>query len=290
MKKQIIAAATLAAFAAPGFAQSAAPAAPEAAPLAEHTLTGNLGLFSSYRFRGIDQTFGKPALQGGFDYAHSSGFYAGNWNSNVSSGAGFPDGNIEMDFYGGYKASFGDFGLDVGGIMYYYPGSEAKVLGIKADSGAVTNKELYIGASWKFISLKYSYSLDDYFSLRGWDATGTSNGKSTKGTSYLDLSANYDLGDGWGINAHIGSLNLKNGYKGDYTDWKLGVSKDIGGWVLAASYIDTNAAGNCSGASSYQFYCFTNSNSESSTGSLTTGSHNKDAGRGIAVVSISRTF
>lgn len=290
MKKQIIAAATLAAFAAPGFAQSAAPAAPEAAPLAEHTLTGNLGLFSSYRFRGIDQTFGKPALQGGFDYAHSSGFYAGNWNSNVSSGAGFPDGNIEMDFYGGYKASFGDFGLDVGGIMYYYPGSEAKVLGIKADSGAVTNKELYIGASWKFISLKYSYSLDDYFSLRGWDATGTSTGKSTKGTSYLDLSANYDLGDGWGINAHIGSLNLKNGYKGDYTDWKLGVSKDIGGWVLAASYIDTNAAGNCSGASSYQFYCFTNSNSESSTGSLTTGSHNKDAGRGIAVVSISRTF
>ena len=290
MKKQIIAAATLAVFAAPGFAQSAAPAAPEAAPLAEHTLTGNLGLFSSYRFRGIDQTFGKPALQGGFDYAHSSGFYAGNWNSNVSSGAGFPDGNIEMDFYGGYKASFGDFGLDVGGIMYYYPGSEAKVLGIKADSGAVTNEELYIGASWKFISLKYSYSLDDYFSLRGWDATGTGTGKSTKGTSYLDLSANYDLGDGWGINAHIGSLNLKNGYKGDYTDWKLGVSKDIGGWVLAASYIDTNAAGNCSGASSYQFYCFTNSNSESSTGSLTTGSHNKDAGRGIAVVSISRTF
>ena len=290
MKKQIIAAATLAVFAAPGFAQSAAPAAPEAAPLAEHTLTGNLGLFSNYRFRGIDQTFGKPALQGGFDYAHSSGFYAGNWNSNVSSGAGFPDGNIEMDFYGGYKASFGDFGLDVGGIMYYYPGSEAKVLGVKADSGAVSNKELYIGASWKFISLKYSYSLDDYFSLRGWDATGTSTGKSTKGTSYLDLSANYDLGDGWGINAHIGSLNLKNGYKGDYTDWKLGVSKDIGGWVLAASYIDTNAAGNCSGASSYQFYCFTNSNSESSTGSLTTGSHNKDAGRGIAVVSISRTF
>ena len=290
MKKQIIAAATLAVFAAPGFAQSAAPAAPEAAPLAEHTLTGNLGLFSSYRFRGIDQTFGKPALQGGFDYAHSSGFYAGNWNSNVSSGAGFPDGNIEMDFYGGYKASFGDFGLDVGGIMYYYPGSEAKVLGVKADSGAVTNKELYIGASWKFISLKYSYSLDDYFSLRGWDATGTSTGKSTKGTSYLDLSANYDLGDGWGINAHIGSLNLKNGYKGDYTDWKLGVSKDIGGWVLAASYIDTNAAGQCSGASNYQFYCFTNSNSESSTGSLSTGSHNKDAGRGIAVVSISRTF
>ena len=85
MKKSLIALALVSAFAAPAFAE-------EAAPTPEHTLTGNVGLFSSYRFRGIDQTFGKPALQGGFDYTHSSGVYVGNWNSNVSSGAGFPDG------------------------------------------------------------------------------------------------------------------------------------------------------------------------------------------------------
>ena len=28
-----------------------------------------------------------------------------------------------MDFYGGYKATFGDFGLDIGTIYYYYPGT-----------------------------------------------------------------------------------------------------------------------------------------------------------------------
>ena len=272
----------------PAAAQNALPDTPPAT--LEHTLSANIGLASSYRFRGIDQTFGKPALQGGVDYAHASGFYAGNWNSNVSSGAGFPDGNLEMDVYGGYKTSFGDFGLDVGGIVYYYPGSEGKVLGTGARSGAVTNKELYIGGTWKFLSLKYFYSLDDYFALRGWDASGASTGKSTRGTGYLDLSANYDLGEGWGINAHVGRLNLKNGYKGDYTDWKIGVTKDIGGWVFAASYIDTNAAGSCSGASTYQFYCFTNKNAESASGTLETGSRNKDAGRGIAVVSLSRTF
>ena len=83
MKKSLIAMALVSAFAAPGFAE-------EAAPTPEHTLTGNVGLFSSYRFRGIDQTFGKPALQGGFDYTHSSGVYVGNWNSNVSSGSAFP--------------------------------------------------------------------------------------------------------------------------------------------------------------------------------------------------------
>ncbi len=147
--------------------------AADAAPTPEHTIAGNMTLASSYRFRGIDQTFGDPAIQGGIDYSHSSGIYLGNWNSNVSSGAGFPDGNIEMDFYGGYKTTLGDFGIDVGAIYYYYPGSEGKVLGLGASSGAVSNTEIYLGASWKFLSAKYYYSVDDYFSLRGVNRTGT---------------------------------------------------------------------------------------------------------------------
>ncbi len=287
MKNTILAVLLASAFTAPAMAQTAVAAAdavPAAAEASPSPLTGNLGIFSSYRFRGIDQTFGKPALQGGIDYAHESGFYVGNWNSNVSSGAGFPDGNLEMDFYGGYKHAFGDFGLDVGAIYYYYPGSYARVLATtNANGGAVNNKEIYIGGSWKFVSLKYNYAIDDYFSLRG---TGTNDGKSTKGSGYLDLSANYDLGDGWGINGHVGTLNLKNVKDGDYTDWKLGVTKDISGWVFAASYVDTNAKGSCSKA---QFYCFTNSNSDNN-GALSTGSQTKDAGRGIAVVSVSKTF
>ena len=270
----------LTAFAGPGFAQSTA--APEAA--AASALTGNVSLVSSYRFRGIDQTFGKPALQGGFDYAHSSGVYVGNWNSNVSSGAGFPDGNLEMDFYGGYKTTLGDFGLDVGAILYYYPGSEARVLGAGANSGAVNNKEIYLGASWKFLSAKYSYSVDDYFSLRG---NGGNAGSSTKGTHYVELNANYDLGDGWGINGHVGRLNMKNVSGGDYTDWKIGVTKDINGWIVAAAYVDSNAKGSCSRG---QFYCFSNSNSDDGAGGVDLGSKFKDAGRGIAVISVSRSF
>jgi uncharacterized protein (TIGR02001 family) len=234
MNKSLIALTLAGAFAVPAFAQTAPAAEAAAEPASPHTLTGNLGLFSSYRFRGIDQTFGKPALQGGIDYSHESGFYAGNWNSNVSSGAGFAEGNLEMDFYGGWKKTFGDFGLDLGGIYYYYPGSNASPLSYTnrkdpgaSSSGAVDNGELYIGLSWKFISLKYSYGVTDYFSL-----------PDSKGSSYLDLSANYDLGDGWGIQAHVGHLYAsKYKYAGatgsdniNYTDWKLGVTKDLGGW------------------------------------------------------------
>ena len=105
MRKTLIAAAVAGLFALPAVAQTGDPSKDAAAPASPHTLAGNLGIYSSYRFRGIDQTFGKPALQGGIDYSHSSGIYLGNWNSNVSEGAGFPDANLEMDFYGGYKFS-----------------------------------------------------------------------------------------------------------------------------------------------------------------------------------------
>ena len=278
----LITLALAAAFAAPALAEEAAPA-PEA-----HPLTGNMSLVSSYRFRGIDQTFGQPALQGGFDYSHASGLYVGNWDSNVSSGAGYPNGNLEMDFYGGYKQAFGDFGLDVGGLYYYYPGSGLRNAALNpkypgsVDDGTVHNGELYIAGSWKFLSLKYSYAVTDYFNL-----------PKTRGTSYLDLSGNYDLGDGWGINGHVGHLFMKdfsytnaNGstYGGSYTDWKVGVTKDFSGWVVGASYVGTDAQGKCSNG---EFYCFSNSLNESGSAS---GSKFRDAGRGVAVLSVAKTF
>src|SRR4030067_2039524 len=64
-------------------------------------VTSNIGLVSNYLYRGISQTGGKPALQGGFDYAHASGFYAGLWGSNVSwlSGLGASSASLELDTY-----------------------------------------------------------------------------------------------------------------------------------------------------------------------------------------------
>ena len=276
MRKSLVVIAIAVSAGTPTLALAQATAA--AAPQSPHTLTGNAGLYSSYRFRGIDQTFGKPALQGGIDYSHSSGFYAGNWNSNVSQGAGFPGGNVEMDFYGGWKKSWGDWGLDLGAIYYYYPGtnSSATSFPVVANNitgnilnGRVDNKEIYIGGSWKWISLKYSHAVDDYFGVPG-----------TKNSHYLDLGATYDLGGGWGINGHVGHLKFKNFSNGDYTDWKVGVTKDLGGWVFALSYIDTNAKGNCGGTFLSDPYCFANSD----------GTKVKDAGRSIAVLSVSKTF
>jgi len=252
MKKSLIALSLAAAFAVPAFAQTAAPAA-EASP---HTLTGNVGLFSSYRFRGIDQTFGKPALQGGFDYSHASGFYVGNWNSNVSEYAGFPDGNLEMDFYGGYKLGLGDVTLDFGGLYYYYPGTTKASNGSKVDNG-----EVYIGASWKFLSFRYSHALTDYFDIAN-----------SKNTAYYDVSANFDLGNGWGVNGHVGYIDVRNNPDLDLTDWKLGVTKDVGGYVFGLAYVDTNA--------DRDFYTWTKASSGKTI----------YAGKATAVLSVSKSF
>lgn len=241
----------------------------------DHSMTGNIGLFSSYRFRGIDQTFRKPALQGGVDYTHISGIYLGNWNSNVQQGAGYPDASLEMDFYGGYKTSLGNIGLDIGAIHSAYPGSDSAASKVGAvtnykdgrvHQGSVSNTELYLGTSWQFLSVKYYHAISDYFSTPGTD-----------GSSYLDVAVNHDPGDGWGINGHVGQLNFRNQTDGDYTDWRLGVTKAMQGWVIGASYIGTNAKGNCATA---QTYCFTNSS----------GSKSKDAGSDTLVLSIGRSL
>jgi uncharacterized protein (TIGR02001 family) len=190
--------------------------------------SGNVTLATDYRFRGLSQTMsdgpldandGGPTFQGGFDYSHASGVYLGNWNSNVSS-ALYPNANLEMDFYGGWKTTFGNLGADLGIIYYSYPGSLPKI----------DNTEIYVGGSWRFLSAKYFHAVSDFFSVPG-----------TKNSYYLDLNGTFDLGNGWGVVAHIGQQKVKGISDADYTDWKLGATKDIGGYVVGLAYVDTNA-------------------------------------------------
>ncbi|MGC2165225.1 MAG: TorF family putative porin, partial [Gallionella sp.] len=89
----------LAALVVPGVAM-----AEDASP---HTFTGNVGFTTDYTFRGISQNYRSPAVQGGFDYAHSSGFYAGTWASNVS-GNQYTNTSMEWDWYAGYNGKVND--------------------------------------------------------------------------------------------------------------------------------------------------------------------------------------
>jgi uncharacterized protein (TIGR02001 family) len=226
-----------------------------------HTVTGNVGFVSEYRYRGISQTNFKPALQGGIDYAHESGLYLGTWASNVNwlSDAGASN-SMEWDFYGGYKGSAGDFSYDVGGLYYYYPGKYPTGF-TKPDTF-----EIYGAGTWKMLTLKYSHALTNIFGF-----------PDSKGGGYLDLTGTFEVAEGTNVVAHVGyqtipasSANARVKSDCSYADYKLGITKDAAGFTWGAAYIGTNAKGDAG-------QCYRNV-------------YNKDLGKGTVVLSVLKTF
>ena len=93
------------------------------------TVSANVALTTDYRFRGVSLSGGDPALQGGFDVAHDSGFYVGTWASSIDGGAAY--GDLELDIYAGWSGNLSDaVSVDVGVLYYIYPTED---LGLDTD-------------------------------------------------------------------------------------------------------------------------------------------------------------
>jgi uncharacterized protein (TIGR02001 family) len=211
-------------------------AAPETSPL-----TANVTLTTNYKFRGQDQdTLGsngnfktsavKPAIQGGFDYAHESGFYIGNWNSSVNWMSG---NSIEMDVYGGYKFKGGPIDWDVGTLGYIYPGSTAGNTWEIYGAGTYTSE--VVGA----FTLKYSHTVsDDYFNYAGNNA-----GSGLKGTNtgYLNLAYAKEIVPKLTLKASVGftffSSDIKDLGYDNYADYNVGASYDFGAGLALGAYV-----------------------------------------------------
>jgi uncharacterized protein (TIGR02001 family) len=87
-------------------------------------LSATITLASDYIFRGQSQTERRAAFQGGLDYAHPSGVFAGLWASSIN----FNDEQnspAEVDFTAGYSHAFSDATEgSLAGAYYWYPDSE----------------------------------------------------------------------------------------------------------------------------------------------------------------------
>lgn len=160
-------------------AASTAAFADTAAPASEHSFSGNIGVLSSYNLRGITNVpENKGAtLNGGLDYNHASGFYAGWWGSTLDydtdNGAEF-----ENDFYAGYNGSISDdLGYTLGFTYYYYYDLDTKdangfetMLGLNYKDFGITAQTLLEDTLWgntgdTYIKATYSYPLPNDFSL-----------------------------------------------------------------------------------------------------------------------------
>lgn len=261
-----------------------------------HTLTANVGLYSQYIFRGLTQTNGDPAVQGGFDYAHSSGVYLGTWASNISwlrenltgsnpSSTYKSGGSMEWDFYGGYKGTVGDFGYDVGLLQYYYPGD------VYAGYNNANTLEGYVAGSWKWFMVKYSHSFNNK----------TFGVADSRGTYYLDLSASVPLGEtGLTLGAHYGiqeykgrdPINTNSASNDDlysYNDYRISLAYDMGkmskafeSMTLGLAYTDTSSAHACGYGASDQ--------SSTVNGSTCSGPFPKNIAKGSGTIWVSKTF
>lgn len=211
-----------------------------AAPAPDYTLSYNIGAVSDYRFRGITQTNYGGAIQGGVDFAHKSGLYLGAWASNVSwvkQVNGATKGDLEVDLYGGYKAEImPGLSYDVGMITYQYPGNDSGSANGAFAAGQYSKadtSEFYGALTYQMFTLKYSQSMGNFL--------GNNNSNASR---YLDLTANFDLGNGYTLTPHVGRQTIPNvvANAADYNDYALTLAKDFGNGITGTvAYYATNA-------------------------------------------------
>jgi len=191
-------------------------------------ISANLTFVSDYAFRGISQTDQKPALQGGLEYEHDSGFYAGVWGSNVSwlSDEGADKSSLETGLYAGYAGEAGVIGYDFGLYQYYYPGDFS---GDWRDNGNRSPQTLegYASVSWEFLSFTYNHAFTRLFGI-----------PDSRGSQYYELAASYEVMDGLTLDAHYGYSDIRR--NDNYADWRLGVTKHYRGFDFGLHYVDTD--------------------------------------------------
>lgn len=200
---------------------------------AEGSFTGNIALTSDYVFRGISQTQGDMAVQGGFDYTNGI-FYAGTWASNVDFGTAYQNGedsSLETDLYFGITPTLGPVALNLGVVGYFYPGAETDDLDYVEfrASGTITPAEGFtLGGS-----LFYSPE----FTLNGGDGV------------YYEANAAYTVNEMFSISGAVGHQSVDTAgyfvvYAGpdvdEYTTWNLGATATIGGFGVDLRYFDTD--------------------------------------------------
>lgn len=198
-------------------------AASSVPPAATLPLITTLTVSSQYVSRGMRQTWGRPALQAGLDYAHPSGWSFGTWASTVSDRF-IEGGRLEWDLYGGYAGTLGPLDLSVNLMHYRYPGARIGATGTRYDY-----TEIVPGLGYRSFYAKYYRTVSrDFFGI-----------VNARGTGYLDIGLNHALGASYTLNLHAGEGRVAGEGNGawNWRDAKAGVTRTFdGGWSIAAAY------------------------------------------------------
>ncbi|MGE0741876.1 MAG: TorF family putative porin [Hyphomonadaceae bacterium] len=186
---------------------------------AEGTVSANVALTSNYVWRGLTQSDGDAAIQGGFDYTADM-FYAGVWGSSVDDFG--VDAQTEVDLYAGITPTVGPVTFDLGLVGYFYPGA----------SDSIDFGEVKLGATYAPIeplSLGATAYLSNDFGNAGIDSL------------YLEVNGAYTISDAFSVSAAYGNQDLDSA--GEYDTWNIGATYSFHGFGFDLRYHDTDITG-----------------------------------------------
>ena len=187
-------------------------------------ISGNIALTSEYTFRGIAQSNENPAIQGGVDYSHDSGFYLGAWGSNVNFNDG-DEAQVEVDVYGGFSGELQALSWDLGLIYYAYPGADSAL-------------------DYDFIEVAGSLGHDfGPFAVSGSLNYSPEYFGDSDEAYYIAGDVEVPLPSDLSLSAHIGYQSIDDEAAfgvPDYTDWSVGLGYNLFGFDLGLQYIDTD--------------------------------------------------
>jgi uncharacterized protein (TIGR02001 family) len=192
-----------------------------AASMAQAEFSANVALTTDYVWRGASQSDEAPAIQGGFDYSHESGFYVGTWGSNVDwDEATANPVDMEWDVYGGFGGEIGNgLSFDVGVIRYMYPDTDADY-------------------DWTELYGSLGFAFTDSVSASVGVAHSSDVFATSEDGTYVNLGLDVSLPQDFGLSFGVGHYSFDQ--LDDYTDYKIAVSKSLGGFDFELAYTDTN--------------------------------------------------
>lgn len=170
----------------------------------------NVGVFSDYILWGTSASDNNAVVQGGIDYSHESGFYAGTWVSTLGSGEG-----QEVDLYAGYTFEAGGLDFDLGYVYYYYPALD------DFDYGDIYGS---VGFGPFYASIQYALNADD---------------SDFEGSLVYKVGGDFELVPSISLNAELGYVDLEPDST-TWTFWSLGLTKSTDYGDISLTYAQNN--------------------------------------------------
>ena len=182
-------------------------------------VSGSIELTSDSQFRGVSQTWHRPALQGTVQVALEGGTYAYAWGSNVDFGPD-DDATIELNLAVGHSlAVTDDIAVDFSVVRYVYPGTA-----VDGDYDELLASVYWRENAW----LTVGYSADVFAS---------------DGDSWLlEAGASKEIGFDAYATLTLGHFDLSRAYGERYSYFIAGVTRAIGRAEIDLQYHDTAGA------------------------------------------------